>query len=245
MSARAWIASTMEAGALAILAVPSALVFGEAWAGVLIGLSVWAYARHRRAVAVALGLLALFVRELSAPYCVICVLIAALNRRWRELGAWLAGACVFAGYFGWHLMQVWAHRLPADRAHSSSWLEFGGLPFLLSTVHVQAWLLWLPAPLTALAVVLIVAGISDKQAPLHLRAAIGVYALFFLVAGQPFNGYWGLMAWPCWAVTCGYGARVIGEAMVTVSAPLGRSLSETKQLVRGSTKDQALSLCPD
>jgi hypothetical protein len=212
-SAAVWIGSVMLVGAVAVLADPSAPVISEEWAGLLIGVSVWAFARDRTGVAVALGLLALFVRELAAPYCVACTLIAAVNRRWRELGAWVAGAVVYGGYYGWHLTQVWAHRLPTDLGHSSSWLEFGGLRFLLATVHCQSWLLVLPAPLTALALVLIVAGIVEARAPVHLRAASGVYVLFFLVAGKPFDDYWGLVAGPIWAIACGYGVDGIGRAV--------------------------------
>lgn len=218
-STAVWIASMMQVGALAVLAVPSAVVVGEAWAGVFIGISVWAYGRQRPAFGVTLGLLALFVRELAAPYCVACAIIAAVNRRWRELGGWIGGACVYAAYYGWHLTQVWAHQLPTDIAHSSSWLEFGGLPFLLATVRWQAWLLVLPAPLTALALVLIVAGIADARTPLHVRAAGAVYVLFFLAAGKPFNSYWGMMAWPTWALACGYGVDTTGQAIRTAFAP--------------------------
>ena len=222
-STAVWLASMMQVGAVAILAAPSVVVLGEAWAGVLVGFSVCAFARQRPVFAVPLGLLALFVRELAAPYCVVCTVIAAFNRRWQEVGAWIGGACVYAAYFGWHLTQVWAHRLPTDLAHDSSWLEFGGLPFLLTTVHRQAWLRLLPAPLTALALVLIVAGIADARAPRHVRAASAVYVLFFLVAGKPFNSYWGLMAWPTWALACGYGVDTTGRAIRTAFAPRGLS----------------------
>ena len=92
-------------------------------------------------------------------------------------------------------------------------MEFGGLPFLLAAVHYQGWLLVLPEPLTALSLVFLVAGVADEDAPVHLRAASGVYVAFFLVAGKPFNDYWGLMAWPSWGLACGYGARKIGHAI--------------------------------
>jgi hypothetical protein len=218
-----WTAFAMQVCALSILAVPSAVFLGEAWAGVLIGISVWAYVHRRPAIAVPLALLALFVRELSAPYCVACTLIAAVNRRWRELEVWIAGASLYAVYFGWHVTQVWAQRLPTDLAHSSGWLEFGGLPFLVSTVHWQPLLLALPLPLTALALVLIVAGVANARAPLHLRAASGLYIVFFLVVGKSFNSYWGLMAGPTWALASGYGVETVGQAFKTAFAPLGSS----------------------
>ena len=82
----------------------------------------------RRLAAVGLrGSAALFIRELAAPYCVVCTLLALRDRQWREVAAWLAGAagvcgCTTAGTSCRSL----AHRLPADFAHGESWLTFLG-----------------------------------------------------------------------------------------------------------------------
>jgi len=70
----------------------------------------------------------------------------------------------------------------------------------------------LPGPVTAVALVLIIAGIADRQAGVHVRAASAVYVAFFLVAGKAYDTYWGLVAWPTWAMACGYGVRHVGEA---------------------------------
>ena len=221
-----WTAAAQQLAVLAVSVVAPdtvSVVAGEAWAGVLVGVSVCAYALRRTTFAVALGLLALFVRELAAPYCVVCTIIAASNRRWRELAAWIGGACVYAVYYGWHLTQVWAHRLPTDLAHSSSWLEFGGLRSLQATIHWMGWWLVFPAPLTTLALVLIVGGIANARAPLHVRAASATYAVFFLVAGKPFNDYWGMIAGPTWALACGYGVQTMYQAMKAAFAPLRSS----------------------
>ena len=162
-----------------------------------------------------MGLLALFIRELAAPYCVACTLIAAGNRRWRELAAWIAGACAYAGYYGWHVTQVWAHRLPTDWAEPSPWLGFPGLPFLVAIVHWQGWLLAAPSPLAALALVLIVAGIAHPRAPLHLRLGSAAYVGFFLAVGRMYNDYWGPVAWPTWAAACGFGVDTTMRAIRT------------------------------
>lgn len=217
----AWTATGLQVGVLAIAAAPAVVVVSEVWAGVLVGISVCAFARRRFWLAVGLGLAALFVRELAAPYCIVCTLLAAGDHRWREVAAWIGGACAYAAYYGWHVTQVWAHRLPTDLAHSSPWLEFGGLPFLLSTIQWLGWLLVLPAPLAALALVLVAAGIANARAPVHVRAASAAYVAFFLVAGQPFNNYWGLIAGPAWALACGYGVETVGQAMKAALAPRG------------------------
>ena len=74
LTARAplWVAAStiMQTGALVPVLVAEVTVMGEIWAGVLIGLSVCMYAQKRPQAGVAFALLALFVRELAAPFCV-------------------------------------------------------------------------------------------------------------------------------------------------------------------------------
>lgn len=219
-------AGTLQLGTMILIVVPFALFIGEVWAGVFIGLSVCAYVGGRSRIAMPLGLIALFVREIAAPYCVACTIVAVASRRWREVTAWLAGACLYAFYYGWHLTELSAQRLPTDLAHSSSWLQMGGLSFLMATIRWHWLLLISPRPLVALALVLIVAGIVNPRAPVHVRLTSGAYALFFLVAGQSFNGYWGLIAWPTWVLACGYGAQEITESVRAI-ARRNRALSVT------------------
>jgi hypothetical protein len=59
---------------------------------VLIAASLVFYGVGRTWWAVAMGLAALFVRELAAPYCVVCALFALHERRWPEVKAWVVGA---------------------------------------------------------------------------------------------------------------------------------------------------------
>ena len=203
-----WVAcgtGIVQAGAAAMVMVPTAAVVAECWAGVLIGLSVCLFGLKRPKWAVPTGLLALFVRELAAPYCVICTAVAVMNRRWREVAAWLAGAGVYAAYYGWHLVQVRAHQLPTDLAHPSSWLTFGGLASVLGNTRWQAWLLLSPDLATRIALTAVLAGVIANEAQVHVRVASLAFVGFFLVAGQEFDGYWGLVAWPTWALACGYG----------------------------------------
>lgn len=209
--------SIMQTGAMIAVALPRAFLLGETWAGVLIGLSVCMYGRKQTRWAVPLGLLALFVRELAAPYCVVCTITAAVHRRWREVSAWLVGACLYAAYYGWHFLHVSAHRLPTDFAHKSSWLEAIGLPSLLMKAQWHVWLLVSPAWATALALTMVGLGVFAARAPLHARLASAVYFGFFLVAGQSFNGYWGFVAWPTWALACGFGADMFVTAARAVS----------------------------
>ena len=208
----AWTAGALQLGLLLFQAAPDAVYISEVWAGALVGLSAGAFALRHPMPAVALALAALFVRELAAPYCVACALIAIVQRQWRQCGAWLAGAGAYALYYGWHASQVAAHLTASDVAASSGWLVFGGLPFLQSAVHKLGWLMLLPGPCNAVVVVLLTAGIARATAPVHVRAGSAAFAGFFLVAGQPFNDYWGWLAAPTWAIACGHGAAAIAAA---------------------------------
>ena len=207
----------IQVGAVTAMDPRAAVVMGEAWSGVLMGLSVCAYVRGRPKVGMPLGLLALFVRELAAPYCVACTVMALFARRWREAAAWIAGAAAYAAYYGWHLTNIWQQQRPSDLSHTSPWLQFGGLAFVLLTVRFHRWLYVSPKPMPALALTLVVAGATNASTPLHVRVTSAVYLAFFLVAGQPFNQYWGLMAWPTWALACGYGLHGILESLNVVA----------------------------
>jgi hypothetical protein len=207
-------AVTMQLGTFLMIAVPGGAVMGEPWAGVCIGLSVCAYLAGRRRVGVALGLLALFVRELAAPFCITCAAIALVQRRWREAGGWIAGGCLYAAYFAWHVASLSAQQQPGDLTHGGSWLQFGGIDFLMGTLRWQAWLLNLPIGAGAAALGLIVAAIAAEGVPAHVRVSSAVYVLLFLIAGHRFNGYWGLVAWPAWALACGFGVQALYESGV-------------------------------
>ena len=220
-----WTAGTLQMGVLLLEAAPDAVYISEVWAGALVGLSAGAFGLRHPMPAVALGLGALFVRELAAPYCVACTLIAIVQRQWRQCGAWLAGAGAYAAYYAWHASQVAAHLTASDIPASTGWLVFGGLPFLQSAVHKLGWLALLPGPFNAVAVVLLAAGIARAAAPVHVRTGSAAFAGFFLVAGQPFNDYWGWLAAPTWAMACGHGAAAVTEAVriATGSPPIAPS----------------------
>jgi hypothetical protein len=172
-------------------AVPGNLYFTEPWAGFCLGLSALAYARRRETTGASWALLALFIRELAAPYCVVAGLIALSRRRWREVAVWAGGATVYTLYFGAHVWQIWQHALPGDQAHTHSWLYFGGLPFVAQVWRMNGILAVVPVPLFALAVVMAVAASWARQMPLHVRAGVLTYSVLFLFVGLPFNTYWG------------------------------------------------------
>lgn len=186
--------------AVSIFVFSDSVTLAELWTGFLILISIAAYARPNPWVGVAFGMLALFVRELAAPYCLVCGIVALWHRRWTELGAWTVGAGLYAVYYVMHINSVAAH--VAMDAQPRAWIEFGGLPFVLGTIRFSGWFA-LPG-VAAIGLVLILAALWSR-APLHLRATAVAYLAFFTVIGQNFNQNWGLVAAPTWALACGYG----------------------------------------
>ncbi len=116
-------------------------VMTELWSGVLVALSIAAYAQGRGRLGVAAGLAALFCRELAAPYCVLSLAWAAWERRWKEVGVWLAGFSLYAVFYALHAYKVLSLVKPDDLAHGVSWFALGAGPFVLSTAQMNAYLL--------------------------------------------------------------------------------------------------------
>jgi hypothetical protein len=184
--------------------VPGEVYFTESWAGLCLGLSALAYARRRETIGASWALLALFIRELAAPYCVVAAVLALSRRRWREAGVWVGGGMVYALYFGAHVWQVWQHVLPGDGAHTHSWLYGGGLPFVLQIWRQNGMLTVLPWPIFSLVIVAAVAAWWAPKMPLHVRASVLVYSVLFLFIGLPFNTYWGELIAPLAALWLAY-----------------------------------------
>jgi len=186
----------------AVLA-PEAVMFSEVAAGVLILVSVAAYGQGWRWLGLAAAVAALFLRELAAPYVLVCLLLAIRERYWREVAAWCGGLVAYAAYFGWHWSQVLGQLGPMDRAYGEGWVAFGGLDFVLATAGFNGlWALgpdWLPAVLLPLALLGLWAWPQGRG-----LAAVGVYVAAFLVIGKPFNAYWGAVYTPALMLGLGW-----------------------------------------
>jgi hypothetical protein len=199
-------------GALLPVALPGPYVMSEVWCGVLIGASLVCYGIERRGFAVACGLAALFMRELAAPYCLVCGLFAISERRWKESAGWLAGALAYAGFYAWHIAQV-LPLIEADaRTHAEGWLQFGGAAFVISLVQMNAYLLLLPQWISAVYLLVALVGFAALDGAWGRRAAWAacVYVLAFGFVGQPFNQYWGAVIAPlfCFGAAQGVAALV-------------------------------------
>jgi hypothetical protein len=169
----------------------------ELWAGVLIALSVCCYAHGRWAPGLAAGLTALFFRELALLYCLLALGLALHAGRRREVLVWLAGFALYAVFLAVHCLEVTRRTLPEDRL-PTSWVQFGGPAFLLSTCRMNVFLFVSPRWLAALFLPLVLLGLGGWRGPTGLRLGlvVGAYLAVFAVIGQPFNNYWGLLYVP-------------------------------------------------
>jgi hypothetical protein len=179
-------------------------LFTEAWAGLLIGVSVVATLRNRPIPAVIAGLGAAFVRELALPYAAVCLSLAGIERRLRPLAWWIGGLALFALFFWYHATKVAAVVAASDPGQSTSWIQFGGLTFLVTALQVTGWLALLPRTAAAFCLALLVLVVWSRDAPPIVRASLLAYGLFFSVVGQPFNWYWGLVVGPLACLGLGY-----------------------------------------
>jgi hypothetical protein len=191
----------------------------EAWAGLFIGLSLTAYLWRAWIPAALLGVAALFLRELAAPYCAVCALLALKARRRREAGIWLAGMLLFGVYYAVHVSRVLGEIGPEDLPHDRPWVQFGGLAFWLATIKTNKALFVAPRMVLTVASVLMVAALWARTLPPHVRWTAVTYALFFAVVGQPFNDYWGFVAAFPYAVAMGYGPEGLETLFRQARAP--------------------------
>ncbi len=161
----------------------------ELWAGVLIGLSLAAYPKCP-CVTIIAGLAALAIRELALPYVIVMLAWSLWGRRRGEFQAWAAGFVSFAILLAWHALQVQGQLQPGDLS-DPTWIRFAGWSHAVACAN---WLfLWLtPCWFAGAMLVLAISGTWQSR-DRRLFAVVAVYTAAFMVAGKPYNHYWGLV----------------------------------------------------
>jgi hypothetical protein len=210
----AGIAALAVAGSLGSIASPASMVFSEVAAGALILVSVAAYGNSWRVMGLVAALLALSLRELAAPYVVVCIVLAVREKRWDELPLWALGLVAYAAYFGWHWWMVSQQLGPIDRAYGDGWLQVGGLGFILATAGFNG--LWSLAPLWLAAVFLPVGllGLWAWPKGTLALATVVVFVVLFAAVGKSFNAYWGALYTPVMMLGLGWAILAVWEAIV-------------------------------
>lgn len=166
----------------------------EAWASLLISSAVCVWRPGRYRASVALAFTSCLFRELAVPVLLAMGACAALDRRWREVGAWCAATVVFGMVVLIHLWFASHAALPGDRV-SPGWAAFGGWLFILANARRNVAFHFLPAPLLSVVVALALLGFLKADGPIGRRIATTTFTfvVLFWFVGRSDNDYWGVV----------------------------------------------------
>jgi hypothetical protein len=168
----------------------------ELWCGLLIVLSICAYAEGWWLLGVAVGLFVLALRELSLVYCVLAAGLAWRERRWAELALWVLGLVGYAGWLLWHAHVVRRYIPDASLSSVGTWMTGNGLYYVLTTARMNVLIRSLPRWMCAVYVPLAMLGLIGWRSPMAARMALtaGAYMAAYCLVGK--DDYWGLMYAP-------------------------------------------------
>ncbi len=210
-----WLAATaltLFAGVGLNMGGGGASLFHEAWAGLLIALSLALRTDKRFAAAVMIGLLAAITRELAMPYLMVMALLALVERRRLEASCFAVALGVALALLAFHAHAVMSLLQPGDRA-SASWVHLGGWAFVLTTARWN--LLGAVVGLWPAAVILplsLIGAVGWRSgAGLRLAALLLGYTCGFMAIGRPENDYWGLLVAPLVAIGLCLAPAALGD----------------------------------
>lgn len=211
------IAIILLIGGMAPFVQAELAVFHEVWAGPLIALSLALRRDDRWAHAVAVGLIAMLIRETAALYIAVMIGLALAERRQREAASWAAALGVLVPVIAAHAWAVARVVSAADPA-SSGWAGMLGFGFFAKTMSISTALAIAPAWASALLVGFALFGWAAWPGSLPRRAlaTFAAYALLISLFGRTDNFYWGLMIAPTLLV----GLAFVPDALADLAASL-------------------------
>ena len=216
-------AAALAAGGIVLLGLPAFAVWHEAWAALLICLSLACRSERRWTLSLALGLAAALTRELAVPYLLVMAFAAWSEGHRREAAAWAASVGAFALALAGHAWLLSGFVTAADAA-SPGWSRAGGWAFVLDMARNCTALTLLPALLAALLVPLSLFGWSAWRSPLGARGALLLcgYTAAFMIVGRADNFYWGLMIAPLLLVGLAFAPAGLRDLWRGATAPARR-----------------------
>ncbi len=209
-------AMVLLAGGLVAFVQPELAVFHEIWAGLLIALSLALRRPGRWLDAVAIGLVAMLVRETALLYVLVMGALALLEGHRREALAWAAAVLVFAGVVAFHMHAV-GQVVRAGDLTSPGWSGMMGFGFFLEAVSVSTALAILPLGLSSALLLASLIGWAGWNTPLALRglATIAAFAALIGLFARPDNFYWGLMIAPISLIGIVFAPDAIRDVMTS------------------------------
>jgi len=190
-------AMLLLAGGMVVFVQRGLIGFHEIWAGLLIALSLALRRDDRWSTAVAIGLIAMLIRETALVYVAIMAMLAFAEGHRREALGWAATIVVLAVVLGFHAHAVGDVVQPTDPA-SPGWMGLLGFGFFVKTMMLSTALAVVPAALAALLVGLALFGWACWADPVALRTLTVFcgYAALLGLFGRADTFYWGLMIAP-------------------------------------------------
>ena len=181
----------------ATLSIPDLLVWHEAWAALLIALSLALRSDRRFALAALTGLLAVAIREIAIVYPLVMAATALIDRRKGETLAWSAVIAAALAFVAWHASQVALVVRPDDLA-SPGWSSAGGWRFVATMLWLTGPLRLWPFALASILIPLALIGWAGWRSATGLRGSLllAAYVAAFALFGRVDNFYWGFLIAP-------------------------------------------------
>ncbi len=223
------IALVLLIGGMVAFLQPSLTAFHEIWAGLLIALSLALRRPGRWITPVAIGLIAMLIRETAALYVMVMLAMAIIDGERREALGWAAALGVLAVVVAGHAYAVGQVVGAADPA-SPGWAGLLGFGFFVKTMSISTALNLAPAWASALLVGLALFGWASWRDPLAVRAlaVFGAYAVLLSLFGRPDTFYWGLLVAP--TILIGLAFAPDGLRDLTVAALDSRRITVTRSV---------------
>jgi hypothetical protein len=191
------IALGLLAGGMVAFVQPELASFHEVWAGLLIALSLALRRPERWVESVAVGMMAMLIRETAGLYVGIMAVLALAGGHRREAIGWFATIAVFAVVIAFHAHAVAQVVHKIDPA-SPGWVGMLGFGFFVKTMTLSTALNLATPWLAALLFGLALFGWSAWNDGLGLRAltVFAGYGALLALFGRTDTFYWGLMVAP-------------------------------------------------
>ncbi|WP_442852536.1 hypothetical protein [Sphingomonas sp. PAMC 26617] len=190
-------AMLLLAGGMAAFVQRDLIGFHEIWAGLLIALSLALRRDDRWSAAVAIGLVAMLIRETAVLYVGIMAVLAFAEGNRREAFGWGATMAVLALVLAFHAHAVADVVRPTDPA-SPGWAGLLGFGFFVRAMAASTALTLAPLVVAAPLVGVALFGWASWVEPLALRTLTVFcgYAALLGLFGRADTFYWGLMIAP-------------------------------------------------
>ena len=216
---RAGFAILLYFGAAGIFA-ERGLLLHELPAGLLLTLAMGLYGTRFWLLGIIAALAAVAIREIAVPFLLVWLVLALVERRWREVVAVLVAFAVFAAIMLAHAAAVATEVQPGDPA-SGGWAAALGLDFVFTSLASFTWLLLLPTALGAALAVLAATGWLVLGGRLTLFAALwlGGFLLAVAVFARADNLYWVQLTMPAYLAGLALAPRAIRDLLASAKAP--------------------------